>query len=179
LRHRNAFAMKVPNPIKAITPIVAPTPIPAFAPADSSLLLVAIAVLVAECVDDAIEGEVDDEIAVGTGSPNRAAIVYRGIVLSSAQHRFKGPQHQVAESGEPVQGVTCTSLSLCEGSYSKSALLAYTDAMPCVHRLSKVPGTPLLPNYSSYTILARSILRSWSHTVRSAIGYPKKRSRLR
>ena len=70
---------------------------PAFAPPDSSPLPVAIAVLVAECVDTeneimedivegTIEGEVDDEVAVGTGSPKRAAIVYRGIVLPLAQH---------------------------------------------------------------------------------------------
>jgi hypothetical protein len=55
-------------------------------------LPVAIAVLVAgsvdiedEIMDDMVEDTID-EVAVGIGSPKRAAIVYRGIVLLSAQH---------------------------------------------------------------------------------------------
>lgn len=38
-----------------------------------------------EIMDDMVEDTID-EVAVGIGSPKRAAIVYRGIVLLSAQH---------------------------------------------------------------------------------------------
>lgn len=38
-----------------------------------------------EIMDDTVE-ETIDEVDVGIGSPKRAAIVYRGIVLLSAQH---------------------------------------------------------------------------------------------
>jgi len=69
-----------------------------------------------EDTEDRIEEETDEDVAVGIGPPNRAAIVCRGIVLPSAQHRFVSPQHQVNESVEPVQGVTLTSLLLCRES---------------------------------------------------------------
>jgi len=84
--------MNMPNPIKAMAPIEAPTPIPAFAPVESSLSPVAIGVLDGEedttedATEDAVEEETNEDVTVGIGSPNRAAMVYRGVVLPSVQH---------------------------------------------------------------------------------------------
>ena len=101
-----------------MAPIETPTPIPAFAPVESSLSPVAIGVLdgeddtVEDATEDAVEEETNEDVTVGIGSPNRAAIVYRVIKLPSAQHSFVPPQHQVKESTAPVQGVTGTSVLL-------------------------------------------------------------------
>jgi len=84
--------MNMPNPIKAMAPIEAPTPIPAFAPVESSLSPVAIGVLdgdddtVDDAIEDAVEEEPNEDVRVGMGSPNCAAMVYRGVVLPSVQH---------------------------------------------------------------------------------------------
>jgi len=69
-----------------------------------------------DAIEDAVEEEANEDVTVGMGSPNRAAMVYRGSVLPSVQHRLESPQHQVNESEAPVQGVTLTSLLLCKES---------------------------------------------------------------
>jgi len=84
--------MNMPNPIKAMAPIEAPTPITAFAPIESSLSPAGTGVLVGEddtmedAIEDAVEDETNEDVTVGMGSPNRAAMVYRGVVLPSVQH---------------------------------------------------------------------------------------------
>jgi hypothetical protein len=82
----------------------------------------------AETTEAIVEEEADNEVAVGIGSPKRAAMVCRGMLLPSAQHRFEVPQHQVNESTAPVQGVTWMSLLPCEELFSSLASVAYTDA---------------------------------------------------
>jgi hypothetical protein len=130
--------MKAPSPIKVMTPSDAPIPMPAFAPVESPLFLVAAAVLdvergggggggVVDALDEAEddtkeaedgvkEEEMDeDDEAVGTGSPNRAAMVYRAIPLPLAQQLVVTPQHHVVDSETfSSQGVTLTSVVLCD-----------------------------------------------------------------
>jgi hypothetical protein len=173
--------MKAPSPIKAMTPSDAPIPMPAFAPVESPLFRVAAAVLDAggagavvedaldEAKEDAKEAEEaedgveeekmdEDDEAVGMGSPNRAAIMYRAIPLPLAQQLVVTPQHHVVDSETfSSQGVTLTSVPLCD-----CALLVFIQLSASVlHQnllhLSIALDTPRHPSYFLYMILDKLV----------------------
>jgi hypothetical protein len=136
-----------------MAPSAAPMPMPAFAPVDSPFLTVAAAVLdvagravlvdaldkteadveEAEKTEDSVEEEEmdEDDRSVGTGSPNRAAMVYCANPLPSVQQALVSPQHQVVESASPPQGVTRISVFLCASRCSSSVLLPTPYFDPC------------------------------------------------
>jgi hypothetical protein len=138
--------MKTPNPIRAMAPSDTPMPMPALAPVESPLFAATAAVFepeadgiatdeteedteklesdVADTIGIVKETELDEDGgAVGIGSPNRAAMVYRANPLPSVQQLSVDPQHQVNDPVSPSQGVTLMSTLRCDSRCPQSVLL--------------------------------------------------------
>jgi hypothetical protein len=175
--------MKALSPTKAVAPSDAPMPMPAFAPVDSPLSLIAVAVFEAEedeVVDDALDEvvgdarddgietakEAEDDVleekmyedgrAVGIGSPNRAAMVYRAMPLPSAQQLLVTPQHQVVESTPSSQGVTLTSVSLCDSRCPLLTSLPFAN-LSSLPRSNIALDNPRRPSSLLYMIPGRRV----------------------
>jgi hypothetical protein len=179
-----------------MAPSDAPMPMPAFAPVDSPLSLIAAAVFEAEedevvvdATDDGIETaeEAEDGVleeeemdedgrAVRMGSPNRAAMVYRAMPLPSAQQLVVTPQHQVVESTHSSQGVTLTSVSLCDSRCSLliSLPLATLLGLP---RSNIALDIRCRPSYFLYMIPGRRVGSGCSDTARWVDVYPNSHNR--